>query len=266
VQSSRLWIRALLAAVVALISIFVTKLSLFAALGTFIAWASLPRDADRGLQKARWLLLLAAGFSTLGLFRFLVGEAVPGIVAGGNRATEQRAVSRLREVLFAEDSARRHAKHDPDGDRIGSAALLGELTGELGIRGGKPLVPPLLESYPKLVGTPLGPATEMGGYLLIVCLPRLGGGLTAQPSESIDDELAERRFIAYAWPSEAAPGLTRAVALDQHERIWLAPAIAGKQRSGFKAPPRCDDAIAPDTQKDWQPWRDKLPRTSLPGG
>jgi hypothetical protein len=253
-----------LAATAALASIYFTKLGLFACVGTFVAWASLPRLPSSELKRERALLLLAAVAALVGFGRFLIVEAMPGIVAGGNRFSEQRAISRLREILFAEDSARRGALHDPDRDGIGSAALLGELTGELGLRGGKRLTTPLLESFPKLVDTELGPASEIGGYFLVICLPRLAGGFSARPTDAVDEELAERRFIAYAWPSGNAPGLESAIALDEHEGIWLAPAKPGL-RYGAAAPPTCDDAVAPATRGAWTPWRHKQPRQTLPG-
>jgi hypothetical protein len=253
-----------LAAAAALASIYFTKLGLFVALGTFVAWASLPRAEKGELRRERWLLVVAALAACVGLFRFLVLEAIPGIVAGGNRFTEQRAISRLREVLFAEDTARRISVRDPDGDLVGSALLLGELTGELGVRRGTHLEVPLLESFPKLVDTVIGPASEIGGYFLIVCIPKLGGGFSARPQDASDEELSERRFIAYAWPSGSAPGLNNAVALDEHERISLAPARPGR-RYGFGAPPSCDDAVAPETASAWQAWRNKEPRRMLPG-
>jgi len=259
-----LLLRTVLAAAAALVSVWLTKLGLFAAVGTFIAWASLPRVPKSELKRERWLLLIAALGSGVGLVRFLITEAIPGIVAGGNRFTEQRAISRLREVLFAEDSARRTAVVDPDRDRIGSALLLGELTGELGVRGGPALSAPLIESYPKQVDTNAGPATEIGGYYLLVCLPQLGGGFTAERGAKVDEELAERRFIAYAWPSGNAPGLESAVALDEHENILLAPAKKGL-RFGYDAPPRCDDTVATATRGAWKAWRHKHPRQTLPG-
>lgn len=257
-------LRTAAAAAAALASIYFAKLGLFAAVGTFVAWASLPRLPAAELRRERWLLLVAALASTLGLMRFLVVEAIPGIVAGGNRFTEQRAISRLRELLFAEDSARRTAAHDPDHDGVGSALLLPELTGELGVRHGKVLEAPLLEGYPPRVDSKLGPSSEIGGYLLTICLPTRDGGFSAQPDAAFDDEQAERRFIAYAWPSGHAPGLTDAVALDEHENIWLAPAKPGS-RFGYATPPRCDDTVAAETRGAWTPWRKKQPRQSLPG-
>lgn len=259
-----LLLRAVLAAGAALASIYFTKLGLFALVGTFIAWASLPRGKSSELKRERLLLTLAAVASFIGFVRFLVVEAMPGIVAGGNRATEARAISRLREISFAEDGARRWGKHDPDRDGIGSALLLGELTGELPVRASEPLRPPLLEGYPKQVETALGPACEIGGYYLLVCVPKRGGGFTARANEAVDDELAERRLIAYAWPSGTAPGLANAIALDEREHIWLAPSAQGL-RLGPAAPPACDDVVAPATRDAWKPWQDKQPRRTLPG-
>lgn len=263
-MSRPLLVRTALTAAAGVASIYFTKLGLFAAVGTFIAWASLPKLAKAELTRERWLLALAALASLVGLCRFLIIEAIPGIVAGGNRFTEQRAISRLREVLFAEDMARRSAAHDPDRDGIGSALLVGELTAELGVRRGNRLPIPLLESYPKLTDTAIGPATEVGGYFLVVCLPRPGGGFTARPVDSVDEELAERRFIAYAWPSGTAPGLSNALMLDEHEHIALAPARP-ELRLGPASPPSCDDAVAPATRGAWTPWRNKRPRETLPG-
>jgi hypothetical protein len=259
-----LLLRTVLVATAALASIYFTKLGLFAAVGTFIAWASLPRLPRAELRREHWLLGVAAVAALLGLMRFLVVEAIPGIVAGGNRFTEARAISRLRELSFAEDNARRHATHDPDRDGIGSAALLGELTGELPLRGDTRLTTPLLEGYPLQRDTKLGPATEIGGYLLVVCVPKRGGGFSARPGDAFDDELAERRLLAYAWPSGTAPGLDSALALDEHENIWLAPARPGL-RLGPDAPPACDDVLAQETRAAWKTWRDKKPRQTLPG-
>lgn len=256
--------RTLLVAAAALASLYFTKLALFAAVGCFIAWASLPRAKPGELSRERWLLALGAAASTLGLLRFLVLEAIPGIVAGGNRFTEQRAISRLREISFAEDSARRLAVHDPDHDAIGSALLLGELTGELPLRRGAKLSPPLLDSYPAQQATVRGPASEIGGYFFLVCVPKLGGGFSAEPKDSFDEEHAERRLLVYAWPSGTAPGLKSALALDQHEHIWLAEARPGL-RHGASSPPACDDAVAAETRDQWKSWRDKQPRTTLPG-
>jgi hypothetical protein len=260
------WLRVLLLCGASVLSIVVTKLSLFAAVGTLLGYVSLPAEPVRRVRVLKGLLLVGALCATLGVFRFLVLEAVPGMVEGGTTATEQRVVSRLREILFAEDALRRNAFVDPDGDHVGSAQFLGEMTGEIGLRGGAPMATPVLESFPKLVDTKIGPAAEVAGFLVTVCLPKRGGGFTAQPGDAVDDERAERSFFAYAWPAERGRGLDFAYFLDEHERILLADSSERDPRRliGVDAPPACDDVSAAATARDWRVWRHKQARSKLP--
>jgi hypothetical protein len=259
-------LRSLIVCSVALLSAVVTKLALFAAVASLLGFVSLPSEPRRAVRLLK--LCLAVGFvaATVGVFRFLVLEAMPGMVEGGTTATEQREVSRLREILFAEDAWRKNAFFDPDGDHVGSAGFLGELSGQIGVRGGPRSDPAVLQNYPELVQTRSGPAADVGGYLVIVCLPKRDGGFTAQPQEAVDDERAERLFYAYAWPSKSGQGLSTAYFLDEHERILLADSreLEPRRLLGPDAPPSCDDVSAASTAAEWSVWRHKKPRASLP--
>lgn len=260
----RLWLYFALLAACA-VSVVVLKLSPFLLVGCFVAFVALPAERPRWLP---WLTAAAGLLACVGFFRFLVLEAMPGIVQGGTRATEGAAVSKLREILFAEDSLRKNAAIDPDGDGIGSAGLLPELSGFAGLRGGKMLAPPLLEHIPTPIETPIGEAVELGGYLFAVCLPKAGGGFSAEARVPIDEEAAERRFLVYAWPSADKRGLAYAFFMDEHERILFAHSgfHRGKaRRLGPDAPPACDDAVAASSSGAWQVWRHKQPRRTLPG-
>ncbi|HEY1537186.1 MAG TPA: hypothetical protein VGF76_24365 [Polyangiaceae bacterium] len=259
-------LRVSLIVLASLLSAVFTKLALFAAVATLLGFVSLPESPRGAVRALKLSLAVAALCATVGVFRFLVLEAMPGMVQGGTTAAEQRAVSRLREILFAEDAWRRNAFFDPDGDHVGSAGFLGELTGEIGVRGGKPMDPSVLESYPKLADTRLGPAAEVGGYFVLVCLPKVGGGFTARPGDAVDDERAEREFYAYAWPAQRGEGLDFAYFLDEHERILSADSREAEPRRliGVDAPPACDDVSADSTKADWRVWRHKLPRATLP--
>ncbi|HET9929759.1 MAG TPA: hypothetical protein VFQ35_03695 [Polyangiaceae bacterium] len=246
-------------------SLALLKLAPFMLVGSFIAYLALPRERGRALTV---LTSAAALLSLAGFMRFLVVEAMPGIVQGGNRATEDSAVSRLRQVLFAEDALRKRADVDPDHDGIGSAGLLSELAGYVGLRGGARLVPPLLERFPEPLDSPIGPVMELSGYLFVVCLPAKNGGFTARPGEIVDEEAAERRFVAYAWPAADQRGLLNSFFMDEHERILFAGngAPAGKRpRIGLEHPPACDEALNPKTSEEWQTWKGKRPRQKLPG-
>ena len=259
-------VRVLLVCAASVSSLVITKLSLFAAVGSLLGYVSLPAAPARSVRALKIALLVAGACATVGVFRFLVLEAVPGMVEGGTTATEQRVVSRLREILFAEDALRRNTFVDPDGDHVGSAEFMGEMTGEIGLRGGAPMATPVLQNLPQLVDTKLGPAADVGGYYVTVCLPKRGGGFTADPHDAVDDERAERSFFAYAWPTEAGRGLDFAYFLDEHERILLADSRESEPRRliGSDAPPACDDVSAAATAADWRVWRHKQPRSQLP--
>lgn len=258
-------VRTALALLCALLSLVLPKLALPAALFVFLSFLAAPVAPPSVKQRHRVALIVAALAATVAVPLFLVREAVPGVIQGGTSAEAQRAVSRLREFEFAEDAARRGASLDPDGDGVGSALLLGELTGEIGMRHGARLAPPLLERYPQVEGTHTGEAAEIGGYWFMICLPVVGGGFSSDPNARFDDEAAERRYVAYAWPSGRAPGLERAYFIDEHENILGADAEAPDLRFGAEHSPACDDALAPATRDDWRPWRGKKPRATLPG-
>ncbi len=257
-------IRVGLAVSLALAALIFTKLALPALLFALLSGLSAPK-LDRVAQK-RWLVghVVAGVMAFAAVGRFLATEALAGIVQGGTSAAGGRAVSRLREFSFVEDGARKNGAWDPDRDGIGSALFISELTGDRGMRGEARLVPPLLENYPKVEPTSMGPALEIGGFWFAICLPTRSGELSSDPEASVDDERAERRYVAYAWPSGRAPGLERAYFIDEHERILSAPAEKGL-RFGREHAPECNDALGEPTKKDWAPWRGKKPRPNLPG-
>src|SRR4051812_17656993 len=82
---------------------------------------ALPERGGAGVGRSRALVAIAVIGAGLSLVRFVVEIAMPGIVQGGRDAAEQRAVSWLRDVLFAEDAMRRAGWIDPDHDGVGSA-------------------------------------------------------------------------------------------------------------------------------------------------
>ncbi len=255
--------RVLAVAALALASIALPKLAIPAAFLTWICFLSVPAHLRSDRRAPFRVLLAAAGLAAaVGVLRFVVQEAVPGIVQGGKDAAAKNAVSRLRELVFAEDGMRKHAYLDHDSDRIGSAALIAELSGADQRR---PFPPILNERWRALVSTPVGRAARVGGYLYLVCLPLRSGGLGADPAQDIDEERAERRFVAYAWPAAASGRIEAAFFLDEHERILVSKNTDGREPRylGADYPPACDAALKEPSQ--WQTWMNKKPRLTLPG-
>lgn len=251
---------------VALLSIWAHMIALFVVVIVIISTAALPKleGAARRLLYGVHGLALAA--SLAGLVRFVIQDAVPGVVEAGDRAASKQAVAKLRGLLVAEDVLRRLHRVDPDGDGVGSAALIPELGGFVPLRKGKPLEAPLLNrELHRLVDTPLGQAAHGGAYLYLICLPRPGGGWTARPGEPVDEEQAERRWVGYAWPSAETHGLYETYFIDEHERILVFANNAPHEPRylGPEHPPSCDAAL--NGKEDWKVWKGKQPRDHLPG-
>jgi hypothetical protein len=233
-------------------------LGLPAGFASFIGVVALRRPSPAELRGARVWLWAGVALSVVGLVRFVAGEAMRGIVGGGRAAVEQETVSRLRDVLFAQDAMRRAGWIDPDRDGIGSGAWLEELCGGPPLRGQAPRETPVLHCG-ELAPSPLGPAARSGPYLYALCLPTPDGGWSANGAP-VDEEAAERRFVAFAWPAPASP-FDQAYFIDEHENIRVATLPAAPP-GGPRFPTTCAAALS---GLDWQPWRAKKPRGELPG-
>lgn len=241
------------------------KLAVFSVLLSVIALASLSRKTDKGV----WTVLLTTGLSlsVLGLGRFIFKEALPGIAEARGRDSERRAVSLLREIYFAQNAMRRYGMIDPDGDGTGSAGRLSELTGHSPSRGNIRLSsPPLAPRLIPLTETRWGPATNYEGYLFLACIPAADGAYTAQPQAPVDEEAAEKSWLAYAWP--AANGLPHSAlyVIDAHEGIFVSDNRRGNELRfvGATHAPPCDTLVSPPSGVTFTAWQGKKPRADLP--
>jgi hypothetical protein len=81
----------------------------------------------------------------------------------------------------------------------------------------------------------------------------------------VDEEVAERRFVAYAWPAAPSGRIESAFFIDEHERILVSRNIEGTDPHyvGADFPPPCEAAL--HDHSEWQPWMSKKPRATLPG-
>ncbi len=245
-------------------SVFWSRAAPFALAFAFFAYLSAAGATAPRLR--HWLAVGAGALALMGLLRFTVREALPGIVESGKRASGERAVSHLRQLLFAEDVMREQAEIDPDHDRIGSAAFIEELAGRTPLRGkNAPLSAPMtMARGASLMQLPEGPCLRLDGYCFIVCLPAQTGGWVFDPKQAgkVDEERAERRFVAYAWPAEVNESLNKSVFIDEHERI-LVHVGKGTDIYAGQRYPHCDAALL--HPESWKPWRNKEPRAELPG-
>jgi hypothetical protein len=251
-------------------SVLYPKLAFPASVLCLIGGLSLPNSVTTARRKNQLLLGIAALLSGVGLLRFVLLEAIPGVVSGGRAAVEKQAVSYLRGIVTAQDHARRSASLDLDGDGVGAALSLQQLGGLAPVfrsAGGAHTLeaPPLAVKPGQLETSSSGTVLSHAGYLFLACIPMKGGGFSTQAVPDVDEERAERRYLLYAWPRQAGPGAPNtAYFADEHERILqLQPQANEPPRyRGLTRPPPCDSALE---DPKWSRWKGKQARDHLPG-
>jgi hypothetical protein len=221
---------------------------------------SLPKLEGRAKSIGWGLLWASALISCLAFWRFVIEQAVPGVIAGGNAAASKHAISFARTLVTAEDQARELALFDPDHDGKGSALELAALAGLAPTRGGVQVQSGPLSLRPEQIrDTKNGPAVEEGGYLFMLCLPVASGKFVADPApNTVDDEAAEQHYLLYGWPVSNSPGSpVQAVTVDADERISVTSPDGPRHYFGAEHGPDCD---ANPRDPVWTVW--KGPRTS----
>jgi hypothetical protein len=218
-----------------------------------------------------WMVMAVVSWGPFA--RFVVLRAAPGIVEAGENHLAKSAMFKLREIHLAQDALRRMGAWDPDGDGVGSAGSLAELTGLVPLRGSRSLeVAPL---HPRFRPPQADAPVCLEGYCFIVYVPE-------------DDEQAERRYLAYAWPEKAVIAGTpinvggaprdvlrgQVLMLDEHERILECdnapkydaqhpPArFAALRAAAWTSEPAADVGVDRCT---WRPWRGKTAAARLSG-
>jgi hypothetical protein len=224
---------------------------------------------------AATLLLMA-----LAMIRFTVTEAAPGVIEGGRRAQAKSALYHLRALVFAQDVSREQAFLDPDGDGVGSALGLKALVGQAMRDGSTPRLP-LLARFGKVTDHQGAAVSTFQGYGIVVYLPTKDDQAVADQSDAIDDEAAERRFVAYAWPLDVVhdDGDRSVIFVDERERILVSDNLGPQQ--GYvgldNMPPfwaaLSDKRMSANVARGapsadggtWTPWKGKKARAKLPG-
>lgn len=189
--------------------------------------------------------LLGGLLATAGFVRFVVDWVAPNIVAAGRHSAEEKAVSRLREILWGQQRAFELGLVTDDAGHP-QAATLDQLTSPTAPGGASLLRADLF-----------APAREnvrsVEGYLYEV-----------HPAPTTQ---FTRRWLAYAWPSAGQGGGKRAFYIDSQDRICETANEQGY--SNDHAPERLAALRAPDFDADacgngndggvWRAWKGKRP-------
>jgi len=157
---------------------------------------------------------------------------------------ESRAVATLKNIGSAQSQLQASGSIDPDGDQEGAFGFFGELAGAVSLPAGHPLEPPVLGLPFAAVGDFAGNgqgAVVVQGYIFQIWLPAKGGGWVAgdlrggRLPDTVDEELAERHWMCFAWPLEHGWTGRRAFYLDSHGDIVAMRNLDGRY-SGVRGP------------------------------
>ena len=167
--------------------------------------------------RLRWIVGGVGGpLMAIAFVRFLLVYAVPNIVVAGEMAAEDKAVSRLREIRWAELQERQLRLVDANQDGEGEFIALNELVGDVPGRLRTPA--PLLKPGLYRSAEPTRTVYRSDAYELAVYLPTADGAWTTDPARA-DPVRASHTFVAYAWPVGEKQGGKRAFVIDQNEQI-----------------------------------------------
>ena len=144
------------------------------------------------------------------IIAIIAAIAIPNLLAARLNAHETAAISTLRNIGTAQSQIQTSGRIDVDSDGTGEFAFFRELSGAYGTRGSadgssilSPLSPPSLSGSFRVI-SPQG-TVNRSGYLFKCFLPSAGGsGMGEVPSGtlpgSVDSDIAEVAWCAYAWP------------------------------------------------------------------
>lgn len=232
-----------------------------------------------------WVWAVGGTGLTVLLGFFVLSQGMEGIMGGGLRAAESAAVSRLRTLLWAQDTAKKYAFMDRDADGVGEYGFLKQLAGMVPLSNGKKLETPLLYRDTAKFA-PLAPQNVLisGGYCHVIYLSaRTGGGVGepldgVEPSGSVDADGAEKYWVAYAWPLQPGYSGRKVFFINQDEEIWESANDGPQQQYvSLERLPRFDAALPrPDLASvpvegqahgdggTWKRWKNKRARTMAP--
>ncbi len=178
--------------------------------------------------------------------------AMPGLLSSRITANEAATIQVLRAIVAAEATIRSRQTIETDaiGNGEGEYAYLAELGGQVLLRGTATYVdPPLLSAKLGLIRSG---AANSSGYMFAMFLPgALGVGIPEDPAGGkadpsvLDSTLAERLWVAYAWPAEMGKSGRRAFVVNQSGDILATNnGEPGQGYSGRTAGPAFDAAFS----------------------
>ena len=140
----------------------------------------------------------------IAIIAIIAAIAIPNLLSARLNSNETAAIATLRNIISAQAQFQSTARADENNNGVGEYGTFGELSGAIGVRGGANLNPPVLSTAFRSVSAN-GEVTR-SGYLYQIFLPDANGDGLAEVANggapaTVDADLAETTWCAYAWPA-----------------------------------------------------------------
>ncbi|MHC4549505.1 MAG: type II secretion system protein [Planctomycetota bacterium] len=140
----------------------------------------------------------------IAIIAIIAAIAIPNLLSARLNSNETAAIATLRNIISAQSQFQTTARADDNNNGVGEYGVFGELSGGSGVRGGAILNPPVLSTAFRAVNA--NGEVSRSGYLYTMFLPDVAGAGVAEvggggAGATVDPDISETTWCAYAWPS-----------------------------------------------------------------